>query len=206
MRLADRLADSLFNEGIISDEDREIVRFGLESVEGNLLGIILTLTVGFAFGHIGDALLLWLWLFPLRKNAGGFHAATRTKCLLVSTVMLVLSFAVFATVEHTSIFYGSGTALAGCIIWILAPIGSQSKELDAHEYRVYRRRSRLILAAEGAAYILAACFQWEVAQRSMGMAFSIVSISLVMGAIKSPTGKCRRAVLGEFIAPPGTQR
>lgn len=186
MRLTDRLANSLFSEGIISDEDKEIVRFGLESMEGNLLGIILTLTVGLIFRHIGDAILLWLWLFPLRKNAGGFHAATRTKCLIMSAVMLVISFAVFVTGEHAITFYGVSAIVAGCIIYILAPIDNQSKELDMCEHREYRRRSRLILAAEGIIYVLAMYFQWKLVLRSMGMAFFIVSLSLFMGAIKSP--------------------
>ena len=40
-------------EGIISDEEKEIVRFGLESLEGNLLGIILTLIIGIVSVNAG---------------------------------------------------------------------------------------------------------------------------------------------------------
>ena len=78
--LAERMVDSLSKEGIIADEEREIVRFGLESLEGNMLGIVLTLTVGICFKRVEEAMLLWLWLFPLRKNAGGYHAETKGKC------------------------------------------------------------------------------------------------------------------------------
>lgn len=77
LMLADRMADSLSKEGIIADEEKGIVQFGLESQEGNLLGIVLTLAVGFCFNLVGDALLLWLLLFPLRKNAGGFFYLLR---------------------------------------------------------------------------------------------------------------------------------
>lgn len=185
MRLTDRLTNSFFREGIISDEDKEIVRFGLESMEGNLLGIILTLTVGIIFRHIEDALLLWLCLFPLRKYAGGFHASTRTRCLFLSAGMLLTSFAVFTAAEHTTVFYGTAAIISGCIIWILAPVGNQSKVLDQLEYREYRKRSRMILAAEGAIFSLAMCFQWNIVLRSIGMTLFIVSISLVMGVIKS---------------------
>ena len=185
MRLTDRLTNSLFCEGIISDEDKEIVRFGLESMEGNLLGILLTLTVGMLFGHILDALLLWLCLFPLRKNAGGFHASTRAKCLFISAGILLTAFAVFAAAEHTMAFYAIAAIVSGCMIWTLAPVGNPSKELDELEYREYRRRSRRILAAEGAVYFLAVCFQWYILLRSIGMTFFIVSISLIMGVVNS---------------------
>ncbi len=184
MRLTDCLTDSLLREKIIADEDKEIVRFGLESMEGNLLGIILTLTVGTIFRHIGDALLLWICLFPLRKNAGGFHASTRTRCLLISAGMLVLSFILFAVTEHTRTFYGINAIISGCIIWILAPLGNQNKELDGLEYRKYRRRSRIILVAEGVIYLSAIYFQWSIVLRSIGMTFFIVSMSLIMGAMK----------------------
>ena len=47
--LADRIADFLFKGGNITDEEKEIICFGLESLEGNLLGIGLTLIVGICF-------------------------------------------------------------------------------------------------------------------------------------------------------------
>lgn len=54
--LAERMVDSLSKEGIIADEEREIVRFGLESLEGNMLGIVLTLTVGICFKRVEERL------------------------------------------------------------------------------------------------------------------------------------------------------
>ena len=72
--LAERMANYFSNEGIITDEEKEIVQFGLESMGGNLLGFTMTFVIGFFFRQIGCAMLVWLLLFPLRKNAGGFHA------------------------------------------------------------------------------------------------------------------------------------
>lgn len=57
------MTDSFLNQGIISEEEREIVRFGLESLGGNLLGLVLTLGVGILFQQVGTAVLLWsLWI------------------------------------------------------------------------------------------------------------------------------------------------
>lgn len=138
------MTDSFLKEGIISDEDKEIVRFGLESMEGNLQGIGLTLVVGICCNRVGEALLLWLLLFPLRKNAGGYHAATKKRCLFMSVVMLIIAFIVFGVYEHMLVFYGICVVIAGCVIWFLAPIANPSKELDAVEYKVYRRRTRIV--------------------------------------------------------------
>ena len=182
--LADRMAESFYKGGIITDEEKEIIRFGLESLEGNLLGVGLTLAVGICFKQVGEALLLWLLLFPLRKNAGGYHAATKTRCLLVSAVILIATFMIFAVFEHTMIFYGICVVVAGCVIWILAPVDNPSKLLDAVEYKVYRRRTRIVLGTESVIFIFALLFQWEITIRSVCMTFSMVAISLLTGAIE----------------------
>ncbi len=178
------MADSIYKEGIITDEEREIIRFGLESLEGNLLGIVLTLTVGICFKQAGEALLLWLLLFPLRKNAGGYHAATKTGCLFASAVILIMAFMFSAVFEHTMIFYGICALVAGCVIWVMAPVDNPSKKLDAVEYKVYRRRTRIALGIEGVVFGLALYFKWEMAVRSICMTFFIVSVSLFMGVTK----------------------
>ena len=181
MKLAERLTNFFFQDETISDEEREIIQFGLESIVGNLIGVVLTLAVGIFFRHVGEALLLWLWLFFLRKNAGGFHASTRAKCLLISTGTLIVSFMIFVMIKHTIFFYSISIVVAGCIIWILAPVDNPSKELDKFEYKEYQWRSRIILAVEGMIYILAMCFKWETVSRSINMAFFIVSVSLLIG-------------------------
>lgn len=182
--LADRVTNSFLKEGIISDEDKEIVRFGLESLEGNLLGIGLTLAVGICFRQVGEALLLWLLLFPLRKNAGGYHAATKMRCLFISAVMLIIAFMVFAVLEHKMMFYGICAMIAGFAIWVLAPVDNLSKKLDAVEHKVYRRRTRIALGVEGVIFVLALYSKWEMITKSVCMTFFIVSISLLMGTVK----------------------
>ncbi len=85
--LTERLTNMLVSEEIISNEEKEIVRFGLESICGNLVGMVLTMVIGICFKHIGEAVFLWLLLFPLRKNAGGFHASTKTHCFITSIIL-----------------------------------------------------------------------------------------------------------------------
>ena len=182
--LADRMAESFYKGGIITDEEKEVIRFGLESLEGNLLGVGLTLAVGICFKQVGEALLLWLLLFPLRKNAGGYHAATKTRCLFVSAVILIAAFMIFAVFERTLIFYGICAMIAGCVIWVLAPVDNPSKQLDAVECKVYRRRTRIVLGTESVIFIFALLFKWEITIRSVCMAFSMVAISLLTGAIE----------------------
>lgn len=182
--LMDRLADSLSKEGFITDEEREIVRFGLESLEGNLLCIVLILAIGICYKRVGEALLLWPLLFSLRKNAGGYHASTKIRCLIMSAVMLIAAFAAFTIVEGMMMFYGICVMVTGCVIWALAPVDNPSKVLDVLEHNVYQRRTRIILGVESVIFVISFCCQWEMATRSVCMTYFIVSLSLLLGKIK----------------------
>lgn len=77
---AENLTRKLLRDHIISADDYDIVRYGLENIGSNLAGIFIVLAIGGIFGHILDGFVLWLMVFPLRKHAGGYHAKTRAKC------------------------------------------------------------------------------------------------------------------------------
>lgn len=182
--LAEHLANALVSDKIILNEDKDIIQFGIESMGWNLIGMVLTFVVGICFKHVGEALLLCLWLFPLRKNAGGFHATSKTRCMIMSAVMLVVCFALFISYKHMMIFYGINVFVAGGIIWALAPIDNPLKELDVVERKVYRLRTRIILGAEGIVFALASIFRCKSIVRSITMSFFIVSTSLLLGILK----------------------
>lgn len=174
--LVERLTDFLEKEEIISDEEKEIVQFGLESLGGNLLGIILTLVVGVCFQQVREALLLWFLLFPLRKNAGGFHAKTKVRCFLSSTVTIIVSMVCIQQIRWTETENILITVISAVVIWIMAPVENGNKRLDSVEYRVYRQRTRKILLLEVLLFVLSLTFGWEDLVIVITMVFSIVCV------------------------------
>ena len=182
--LVERLTDFLEKEEIISDEEKEIVQFGLESLGGNLLGIILTLVVGVCFQQVREALLLWFLLFPLRKNAGGFHAKTKVRCFLSSTVTIIVSMVCIQQIRWTETENTLITVISAVVIWIMAPVENGNKRLDSVEYRVYRQRTRKILLLEVLLFVLSLTFGWEDLVIVITMVFSIVCVVLVTGKVK----------------------
>ena len=182
--LVERLTDFLEKEEIISDEEKEIVQFGLESLGGNLLGIILTLVVGVCFQQVREALLLWFLLFPLRKNAGGFHAKTKVRCFLSSTVTIIVSMVCIQQIRWPETENILITVISAVVIWIMAPVENGNKRLDSVEYRVYRQRTRKILLLEVLLFVLSLTFGWEDLVIVITMVFSIVCVVLVTGKVK----------------------
>lgn len=93
MSIAERMTEKLLSDEIISQKEAELVCYGLESIKSDLTGIAMSILIGVCFGRLLEGILLWGLMYPLRKNAGGFHASTRMRCMLLSVGMLIVTFA-----------------------------------------------------------------------------------------------------------------
>lgn len=184
MRIEETLAGMLLRDGAISPDEVEIVRYGLENLGSSLLGMSITLIIGHCFEFLWGSFLLWLLIFPLRKNAGGFHAETRCRCLLFSSMMLLVSIICFVQISWSMTGYILITTLSFTVIFFMAPIENGNKHLDQDEHRIYRKRTRLILLSEGALFVIAVAFGWEELVVVITIDFFVVGVSLVIGRVK----------------------
>lgn len=168
---------------IISAEEKMVVQYGLETLISNLLGFGVILFVGGCLGHMLCSFLLGLFIFPLRKYAGGFHANTRSNCIIISIGMLLLSLCIFTLKEWTVMGYVVITLVLFAVIFFMAPIDNFNKVLDDLEYQIYRKSSRYILCVEGIWFAFAIIFGLKSIYMAITMSFFIVAISLVAGKI-----------------------
>lgn len=184
MRLATYLTNRLIADAIISHEDEEMIKYGLESLFSNLLGISITLIIGAIFGYLAEGFILWFLFFPLRKNAGGYHADTRGKCLIISVLMLMIAFFVDSLIKRITFIYIIAEICFSVFIFAVAPVENHNKLLDLCEKREYRKRTRIILLGEEMLFLVAFAFRWEILASAVVMTFLIVSILLMAVKIK----------------------
>ena len=174
----------LLRDGIISPDDVEIVEYGLENLGSSLLGMLITLVIGYCFDFLSGSFLLWLLIFPLRKNAGGFHAKTKVRCLLFSSAILLVSIICFVQLGCSELVYSLVFFLSFFVIFVMAPVENDNKLLDQTEYRIYRKRTRLVLLLEGILFMLASFLGWKELMVVLTIVFFIVGISLLAGKVK----------------------
>ena len=184
MRIGKKLAGMLLRDNVISSEEVEVVEYGLENFGSSLLGMSITLLIGYCFGFLRGSFLLWLLIFPLRKNAGGYHAETKSRCLLYSSAILFVSVICFVQVEWLDLGYILVVGFFFAIIFLLAPVENDNKRLELVEYRVYRKRARIILLLEGTLFATAVTFKWEELIAVITIVFFIVGMSLIIGKVK----------------------
>lgn len=184
MRISDYLAQRLLEDGAMSAEDREIVQYGLETLQGTLSCLALSAITGFGFGNVCAGMGLFLLLFPLRKYAGGYHADTKSGCFLTSALIMVMAFFCLYLRHWPKSVYCIIVLLFDLVIIWMAPMGNQNKRLDGAEQTVYRKRTRAVLLVENAMFVLACLLnRWEVfCVITMSIVFT--GVSLMMGLVK----------------------
>lgn len=181
MRRSYDLTEKILRDNVISPEEAEVVRYGLEHMKSVLLGTLISVLTGIAFGSVQVGLLLVGFLFPLRTSAGGYHAATKGKCLWISIALVFGAFLFLDSwkcpieVHRTVVIFGT------LFTWRLAPVGTPNKLLDEVEKKVYGARTKRLLLADSVLFGLANWMDWRNVTTAIAMALFIAAILLVMG-------------------------
>lgn len=105
-----------------------------EVSEGVLLIVPICSVVMIAILMYGALLVVF---FPLRKNAGGFHAKTQMGCIFFSIEALFLDYYFWEQIIRIKMICVMVSAICCVSIFVLAPQGSRNKELDITEEKVY---------------------------------------------------------------------
>lgn len=128
-------------------ENKEIIRYAIIQLRDYILGILVTIFIGYKMGIVFQSLAFLLFFIPLRIYAGGYHASSRIRCAIISIILLILSFLFIKSKvvpENISIWLGQ---IEGAILYFLIPVnGKYSMEMI--ERIVYRERGRKIILLE----------------------------------------------------------
>lgn len=178
------IVQKLLKDGTITEEEADIVEYGLRNMLHNLVGIFITLIIGWTFGNLKEGIILLFLIFPLRKYAGGFHANTRKGCLISSICLLVIFFEIFFKIKWTSEECIFLSIIFFFIILALVPVENPNKQLDVLEHRVYGRRAKTILIIELVMLGVSLLLKWKRLVIVITMNFCMVGVILIAGVIK----------------------
>lgn len=135
------LADMIMESDKNTVKDKEIIVYGLKSAITQILSIISTAVLGCIFGLLWESIVFLVSFSAIRMYAGGYHCQKAIHCYIISSVIMVL---VFAIVKFTPTGYILGMSLAMLIFSVpiilkLAPMETETKPLDEVEKQHYRK-------------------------------------------------------------------
>ncbi len=139
--VAEGLVNRLIDNQIISKEDRDIYKFGLEVFLSLVTKIILLTMIAYVFDVMVEMFIFATTFFVLRINAGGYHAKTFLGCFITTVIFTFVTINVLSNIPIPFYFTLIILAIANVLIFLYAPVDTPNKRSTPKEYAIYRRRS-----------------------------------------------------------------
>lgn len=142
--LAKNIALFFSQNGIIQNEDKDIYEYGLELVLSSAINIVGIFVMMFISKLYIETLLYFIGFSFLRVTAGGYHAKTHFRCLLMSLGFYQLSMLLIFI--HIPFWVFIVFVLIMLVtVTALSPVEDENKPLDNNERNILKRKS-IILA------------------------------------------------------------
>ncbi len=184
--LSVRLTKILLDKGSITEDERDLYIYGFFMLLSQLMYFILACIFGLLFQCFLDSIIFYIAFQFIRRYAGGYHAATETRCEILSSLSILGSIGIV----KLSLIYDFQTALfcialcSAVCIFILCPLDTPEKPLSNKELKYFKKISWLILFTITALIVVSYIFEWGYIFSSCCMSLILESILLFAGKIK----------------------
>ncbi len=150
MRLAQRLVRYLEQELHLTQDQAEIINYGLLSFMATTLNLLVLAAIGALLGVLKEALFITLVVMAFRKVSGGAHCDTLLTCTVTGTAVITAAAActrLFAAgLASSPLFLAGAPALALVSTFLFAPADVPQKPItSARQRRILRTLSFLLL-------------------------------------------------------------
>jgi accessory gene regulator B len=148
-KIVDNISKSMVKDGIILESEQDIYDFGIECLLLKLIHYISYITIAIIMQQVFDLFVIACAFFPIRGNAGGYHAKTRIGCYIVSC-LTVFSSLLFYKQNMNNKVYIICWLVASIIIYLNAPIDNEGKIMSRLEIHYYQKKTRIAILVLGA--------------------------------------------------------
>ena len=130
-KLSARLADRLFNHGVIAEEDKDIYVYGFQLLISFLFSTSLVLLIGAVLGKIAETLAFLIVYILLRSFSGGYHANSYAVCTIVTVSVYLIVILMSSLVNVNLIAYLSLFILGIILLALMAPVRHPNKKISS---------------------------------------------------------------------------
>ena len=181
----------LEDKKIIQSSTKEVCAYGLRQIFSTILNAGTMLLIGFLMQMLIEAILFTVIYIPVRVYAGGYHAATETRCEILSTLSILACIAVIRLskiydIQTVLLIIG---ALSAVCIFVFCPLDTPEKPLSDKEFKYFRKVSLIILLVIVVAIVVSYVFKFQFMTVPCCLSLILESILLVAGKIKRVSQK-----------------
>jgi accessory gene regulator B len=182
--LAKDIAFHLIKNKIVDIEKREVYVYGLEVILLNAALLIVAMGISLLFGAFMHFVTFLVVFLPLRIFAGGYHAKTSERCLILSAILYTATHVLvhFYPLLYRSIFAIVSGVIFAVVIFVFVPLVNKNNELNAEQVKRNRLIARVLLAVNVGLFAVCYWQGWVVAS-SVVVFLGFVCLLLVWGRV-----------------------
>lgn len=184
--LSARLTDKLLTKGSITEDERELYIYGFFMLLLHLMYLVLACIFGLLFKCFIESIVYYVAFQFIRKYAGGYHAATETRCEILSTLSIIVSIGIIklSKIYDIKTIFLLVTLISMVLIFCLCPLDTPEKPLSKKEFKYFRKISWIILLVISSVIIVSYFFKFNILFTPCCVSLVLESVLLVAGKIK----------------------
>ena len=124
---ASRLATGLVNNKIIESESHDIYTYGFELIISAMVNILLMALISIAFFCYYDWVLFLAAFIPLRTTAGGYHASSHLKCIIIGTLFFTILLVITQLQVNWIVAIPAIVIISLILILVFSPVEAKNK-------------------------------------------------------------------------------
>lgn len=184
--LSTRLTDKLLTKGSITEDERELYIYGFFMLLSHLMYLVLACIFGLLFECFIESIIFYVAFQFMRRYAGGYHAATETRCETLSTLSIIASIGIIklSKIYDFKTILLFITLVSVVLIFFLCPLDTPEKPLSEKEFKYFRKISWIILLVISSIIIVSYFFKFNILFTPCCVSLILESILLVARKIK----------------------
>ena len=139
-KLSVSIVNRLLSNGYLAAADKEEISYGLFSILSKAFFFIVCMLLGVLFRVPLESGIFYFSFLLIKKYAGGFHASTESKCLIISSLSILFSIVVLKEIIILSVIqipFSVITLVSAVIVCLFSPVEAKEKPLTGTEKKKF---------------------------------------------------------------------
>lgn len=183
--IADDVAFLLVRKRIVDNEKREMYAYGMEVILLNVINLIIPFIISLIMGVLIHFIVFILIFIPLRISTGGYHAKESGICIIISTMLYIVSvpLSYLSSISYKNVVLLILFVFSILAIIIFAPVENMKNPLGHKSKKRNRLISLLLISADSITLVIAYVLAQNIATSIMTFVI-LASFLMIIGVSK----------------------
>lgn len=177
-----QIIEIMIKKKIISSENRCIYEYGLECLILKFIHYSTYIIIALYLKRLLCLLVFGIIFGALRRNAGGYHAKTKSGCYFFSCTIVTVSLLLskVSLIENLTLII---MPISNIVIWNYAPIVNGNMDIDIIERPLLKKKIRIILLLINVFLIISYILDFKLLVNLIVQSCLLMASMLILGIV-----------------------